>query len=73
MTCQYNLKSCIGQLVWRNKYKDYPVDARFHKSERKIVGCEMNEIYGWGESFHIPKEKESRLKKWLRRFKRGKK
>ena len=57
--------------MWQKSYKDYPSDDRFHKKERKnIVGCEMNELYGWGEKQHIPPEKPTIFKKFLKRFKK---
>lgn len=58
--------------MWRTKYKDYPKDSSWKKERREtgkgIVGCEMNELYGWGESHHISEEKPSYLKKWLKRM-----
>ena len=58
--------------MWRTKYKDYPLDGKWQKEHREtgkeIIGCEMNEVYGWGEKFEIEEEKPSVLRKWLRRI-----
>lgn len=58
--------------MWRTKYKDYPLDSYTKKEKREtgrsIVGCEMNELYGWGEKQHIEEEHPSFLRKWLLRI-----
>lgn len=50
--------------MWPKEYKDYPPDSVLKKEKvaplKGIVGCEMNEVNGWGESFH-----------WKRKQKRG--
>lgn len=50
--------------MWPKEYKDYPPDSPL-KQERVapmkgIVGCEMNEANGWGESFHVRKPPKQR-------------
>lgn len=49
--------------MWPKNYKDYPKDASLKKEEvssgKGIIGCEMHEVNGWGESYHIPKRKKS--------------
>ncbi len=58
--------------MWRTRYKDYSPDSKGQKKERitgkEIIGCEMNEHYGWGESHPIEEAKPSLVKKWLRRI-----
>lgn len=42
--------------MWNRKYKDYPKDTQMLKekveSGKGITGCEMHEVYGWGEAFY---------------------
>ncbi len=47
--------------MWPKFYRDYPVDASLIKNKNEsghgIIGCEMHELNGWGNSHHIsPKE-----------------
>lgn len=62
--------------MWRTKYKDYPLDEKWKKERREtgraIIGCEMNERYGWGEKDQIEEQSPSRLRKWLNRIFRNK-
>ncbi len=50
--------------MWPKEYKDYPVDSPLRKERvvplKGIVGCEMNEVNGWGETFHEPRRKQNR-------------
>lgn len=42
--------------MWPKFYKDYPVDsAQIHvpvEPGKGIIGCEMHEINGWGNTLH---------------------
>lgn len=42
--------------MWPKDYKDYPKDSSLIKekvdSGKGIIGCEMHESNGWGNSFH---------------------
>lgn len=44
--------------MWHRAYKDYPIDEQVIKYQVEpshgIIGCEMHEIYGWGNSLHVP-------------------
>jgi hypothetical protein len=46
--------------MWPKKYKDYPEDELLIKYEVEpgdgIVGCEMHEFNGWGETRHVSKK-----------------
>lgn len=48
--------------MWFRQYKDYPIDTalKHEKVEpsRGIIGCEMHEINGWGNSLHIQKKRK---------------
>lgn len=45
--------------MWPKSYKDYPKDKTLKKekveSGKGIVGCEMHEINGWGNTHHTPR------------------
>jgi hypothetical protein len=50
--------------MWPKSYKDYPVDKPLVKETvepgKGIVGCEMHDLNGWGNSLHqhvTPKRK----------------
>lgn len=50
--------------MWPKSYRDYPTDTPLIKHQVKtgkgIIGCEMHDLNGWGNSLHIPvKEKKS--------------
>lgn len=51
--------------MWARAFKDYPPDTKLVKEEvepgRGIIGCEMHEINGWGDSLHIPRKKRHGL------------
>jgi hypothetical protein len=44
--------------MWKNTYKDYKPDSYWVKESVEpgcgIIGCEMNELNGWGEKQHFP-------------------
>jgi hypothetical protein len=50
--------------MWAREFKDYPTDSMLKKEQVEsghgIVGCEMHEIFGWGQTYHIPPKKEKR-------------
>lgn len=50
--------------MWPKVYKDYPPDTDLKheqiESNKGIVGCEMHELNGWGDSLHRPLEKKEK-------------
>lgn len=48
--------------MWKNTYKDYKPDGSWVKQRvetgKSIVGCEMNELNGWGEAHHVHRPKK---------------
>jgi len=48
--------------MWPKKYKDYPKDTPLKKQQvesgKGIVGCEMHEVNGWGETHHVARQKK---------------
>jgi hypothetical protein len=42
--------------MWPKAYKDYPKDTSLIQQKvepsKGIIGCEMHDINGWGESHH---------------------
>lgn len=49
--------------MWPKQYKDYkpdePLIKRRVEQSKGIIGCEMHEINGWGNSYHQkPKKKK---------------
>lgn len=55
--------------MWARKYKDYPPDsANKHEQVEPgqgIIGCEMHEQFGWGNTLHVPAKKKRSLFSWL--------
>jgi len=49
--------------MWTKEYRTIPKDSSLIKEQvesgKGIVGCEMHEVAGWGDSFHRIKEKPS--------------
>jgi len=49
-------------MMWPKSYKDYPEDKPLKKEEvrsgKGIVGCEMHDLNGWGESYHTFRPKK---------------
>jgi hypothetical protein len=47
--------------MWQKSYRDYKLDEPLVKSKvepgRGIVGCEMHELNGWGEEWHVVRKK----------------
>jgi len=54
--------------MWAKEYRDTPPDFPLQKAPvepgKGIVGSEMHEINGWGQTYHPPSYKKT----WLRRF-----
>lgn len=44
--------------MWHREYKDYPLDLPLVQEQVEpghgIMGCEMHECNGWGETFEQP-------------------
>lgn len=49
--------------MWPKSYKDYKTDESLVKQQvhsgKGIIGCEMHDLNGWGNSLHIPTKKKS--------------
>lgn len=65
-------KSGANEKMWHKEYKDYPRDEPLKKERlypsNGIVGCEMHEINGWGDTIHHPatkNKKRGRFHRWL--------
>lgn len=47
--------------MWPKSYRDYKIDAPLIKQQVEpshgIIGCEMHDLNGWGNTLHIPSEK----------------
>lgn len=47
----------LYEAMWHKKYKDYPPDEPLVREQvttgKGIVGCEMHDLNGWGNSLHI--------------------
>lgn len=64
--------------MWYREYRDYKPDEPLRKQTLKsgqgIVGCEMHEIFGWGNHLHHPcQPKKSFLSNLFLWFRKGKK
>ena len=50
--------------MWPKSYKDYPPDKPLVKEKvepsKGIIGCEMHDLNGWGNTLHIPVKKKKR-------------
>lgn len=48
--------------MWPKAYKDYKKDEEVIKYPvqpgKGIIGCEMHELNGWGNSLHIPPKRK---------------
>lgn len=58
--------------MWPKAYKNYPLDKPLTKNPVEtghgVIGCQMHELNGWGESYHIPrplKKKRGLLRTFL--------
>lgn len=51
--------------MWFRSFKDYEYGKKLKKqsveSGKGIVGCEMNETYGWQTNLHKPKKQKKGL------------
>ncbi len=51
--------------MWPKSYKNYPQDYPLIKEKvepgRGIVGCEMHDLNGWGETHHQPPARKAGL------------
>ncbi len=58
--------------MWFKEYQDYPIDSPNIQEPvepgKGIVGCEMHEVYGWGERIHTPAK---RNEGFIRRILKG--
>ncbi len=47
--------------MWPKSYKDYELDRPLIKYQVEpshgIIGCEMHELNGWGNTLHIPRKR----------------
>lgn len=48
--------------MWPKAYRDYKTDEPLVKHQlqpgRGIIGCEMHDLNGWGDTLHIPIKKK---------------
>jgi hypothetical protein len=48
--------------MWPKNYKDYPIDKPLIKYQvepgKGIIGCEMHEINGWGNSIDFTRKRK---------------
>lgn len=48
--------------MWFKQYRDYKTDKPLIKEQvepgRGIIGCEMHDLNGWGNSIHQPKSQK---------------
>lgn len=58
--------------MWLKEYKDIPTDTPLKKERREpgkgIIGCEMHDIAGWGETFAKKPEKKGFFYQLLERL-----
>jgi hypothetical protein len=65
--------------MWPKSYKDYPVDQPLIQNPlepgKGIIGCEMDELNGWGDHIHFRarKKKKGIFTRLMNFFKRKKK
>ncbi len=50
--------------MWPKAYKDYKTDESLVKYPvepgKGVIGCEMHDLNGWGNSLHIPAPKKKK-------------
>lgn len=60
--------------MWQKEYRDYPPDKPLIKhpliAGKGIIGCEMHELNGWGNTLHIPLKKPHFLRKLFSKWQR---
>jgi len=58
-------KISYGFIMWPKAYRDYPEDKPLKKQTiepgKGIIGCEMHDSNGWGNSYFIEKPKKRGL------------
>jgi hypothetical protein len=58
--------------MWKNTYKDYKPNTQFVQqkveSGKGLIGCEMNELNGWGENRSISRPKKKGILRLLLSF-----
>jgi hypothetical protein len=63
--------------MWPKNYKDYKEDAPLVQQKlepgKGIVGCEMHDLNGWGDSLHVKKRKQGAFSRFIQRLFEGKK
>jgi hypothetical protein len=65
--------------MWFKHYRDYPIDKPLIKERVEpshgIIGCEMHELNGWGNEYHIPRKiwKKGLISSFFARLLRGRK
>lgn len=63
--------------MWFKEYRDYPIDAPVIKEPvepgKGIVGCQMHEINGWGNTldFSSKKKRKSRSRSFFSYLNKG--
>lgn len=59
------LFSQYSKIMWPKEYKDYPKDKPLIQNQvspgHGIIGCEMHDLNGWGQNYHIEKPVEPGL------------
>jgi hypothetical protein len=52
--------------MWEKEYRSIPNDSPLLKEPvepgKGIIGCQMHEVAGWGDSYHLSQEKPRGLK-----------
>lgn len=51
--------------MWFREYRDYKIDAplvkqRVEAANKSIAGCQMQELNGWGETYHRSKKRKNK-------------
>lgn len=64
-----------GVPMWFKEYRDYPIDSPLIKerveTNHGIIGCEMHEFNGWGNTFHeTATPKKSLIRRFIHLFRR---
>lgn len=64
-------------IMWHREYKDYPTDEPLVREQLKsgkgIVGCEMHDLNGWGNTLHVYRKKKKGIFRKFFEFLFGKK
>lgn len=58
--------------MWPKAYRDYKVDSVQVKHQvepgKGIIGCEMHDLNGWGETYHVYQRRKGFFSKLWKRF-----